>query len=233
MGDAERAGSPRAHGPMPTGGGVDPVYMPKRIVQVRSGSPKDDLIRGILEAAGHEVVEIADADDDSQQVGESDLVLVDLTTGESLFRLAKRLLGSAAENPEASPFGARVVLVPLSSLLSHRLGAGAQNGYVRVRELQIDLARYEASFGGRRVDLTPTEYRLLRHLALNAGKVVSAADLLKNAQDYSMEWSEQDAQEIVKVHIRHLRHKIEPNPQSPSYILNVRGFGYMLERRVL
>jgi DNA-binding response OmpR family regulator len=68
---------------------------------------------------------------------------------------------------------------------------------------------------------------MLYCLARNAGRVVPARTLLWEAQEYDAE--DREAQEIVKVHVRHLRHKLEPDPQSPRYLLNVRGVGYMLQ----
>jgi DNA-binding response OmpR family regulator len=64
-------------------------------------------------------------------------------------------------------------------------------------------------------------------LAKNAGQVVSPRSLLREAQDYDCD--DREAQDIIKVHIRHLRYKIEPDPDCPSYIVNVRGFGYRME----
>ena len=204
---------------------------PRRVVLVGTGSDKARVVRGLLQAAGYEIVEASDCAAARDIIGESDLVMADLTATPELAKLAEGLLGRAAADPESSPFGSLVLLVPPAALLAQRLGASPEPGRLRVRELEIDLARCEVLMRGRRVEMTPTEFRLLRHLALNAGKVVSAAELLRKAQDYLMEWSEQDAQEIVKVHIRHLRYKLELAPQAPTYIVNVRGFGYMLERR--
>jgi DNA-binding response OmpR family regulator len=77
--------------------------------------------------------------------------------------------------------------------------------------------------------LTPTEFKILAYLAKNAGKEVSPVEILRAVQDYT--YSDREAQEIVKVYIRRIRRKVEADPSEPSYIINVRGFGYMLERR--
>ena len=66
-------------------------------------------------------------------------------------------------------------------------------------------------------------------MAKGAGKVASPVEILRAVQDYT--YSDREAQEIVKVYIRRIRRKIEPSPSDPTYIINVRGFGYMLERR--
>jgi DNA-binding response OmpR family regulator len=100
---------------------------------------------------------------------------------------------------------------------------------LEVRDLEVDRERCEARLRGEPVPLTPTEFRILGCLARNLGRVVSARQLLQEAQGYPC--TEREAQQIVKVHIRHLRTKLEPPPGERSYIANVRGFGYLLERR--
>lgn len=77
--------------------------------------------------------------------------------------------------------------------------------------------------------VTPAEYRLLACLAKQLGKVVSSSEMIREMSGYSC--SEQEAQEIVKVHVSRLRSKLDRDPSMASYLLNVRGFGYLLERR--
>ena len=105
--------------------------------------------------------------------------------------------------------------------------AGASS--ISVRDLVLDFDRCQATRQNETIPLTPTEFKILAFLARNAGKVVSPVEILRAVQDYT--YSEREAQEIVKVYIRRIRRKVEFEPSEPSYILNVRGFGYMLERR--
>ncbi|MBI5947622.1 MAG: response regulator transcription factor [Chloroflexi bacterium] len=100
---------------------------------------------------------------------------------------------------------------------------------ITVRDLVLDFDRCQAIRENETIPLTPTEFKILAYLARNAGKVVSPVEILRAVQDYT--YSDREAQEIVKVYIRRIRRKIEMDPSEPSYILNVRGFGYMLERR--
>jgi DNA-binding response OmpR family regulator len=100
---------------------------------------------------------------------------------------------------------------------------------IEMRDMEVDRERCEARLRGEPVPLTPTEFRILNCLARNVGRVVSARQLLQEAQGYPC--TEREAQQIVKVHVRHLRTKLEPPPGERSYIANVRGFGYVLERR--
>lgn len=100
---------------------------------------------------------------------------------------------------------------------------------ITVRDLVLDFDRCQAVRDEETIPLTPTEFKILAYLAKNAGKVVSPVEILRAVQDYT--YSEREAQEIVKVYIRRIRRKVEFDPAEPSYIINVRGFGYMLERR--
>ncbi len=102
-------------------------------------------------------------------------------------------------------------------------------GTITVRDLSLDFDRCQASRDDQLLPLTPTEFKILAYLARNAGKVVSPVEMLRAVQDYT--YSEREAQEIVKVYIRRIRRKLEIDPSEPDYIVNVRGFGYMLERR--
>jgi DNA-binding response OmpR family regulator len=97
---------------------------------------------------------------------------------------------------------------------------------LKVGQLVIDLQKHMATLDGRPLNLTPVEFGTLTHLAREAGRVVTCSTLVKKVQGYDC--SEQEARTIMKTHIRHLRQKLEADPSSPEYILNVRGVGYML-----
>lgn len=102
---------------------------------------------------------------------------------------------------------------------------------ITVRDLALDFDRCQATRDDELIRLTPTEFKILAYLAKNASKVVSPVEILRAVQDYT--YSEREAQEIVKVYIRRIRRKVELDPADPNYIVNVRGFGYMLERRLI
>jgi two-component system OmpR family response regulator len=97
-----------------------------------------------------------------------------------------------------------------------------------VRDLVIDFETYQVTVADEPVQLTPTEFRLLAVLAQQCGRVVDPRALLSAVHQH--DYSERDAQNLVKVHIANLRRKLKDNSSNP-YILCVRGFGYMLERR--
>jgi len=98
-----------------------------------------------------------------------------------------------------------------------------------VRDLVIDFETYQVTVSGEVVQLTPTEFRLLAVLAQQTGRVVDPRALLSAVHQH--DYSERDAQNLVKVHIANLRRKLKDSNNSSPYILCVRGFGYMLERR--
>ena len=91
-------------------------------------------------------------------------------------------------------------------------------------QLVIDPASHLVTVGGQVVDLTPTEYKLLLYLACNAGQVVTYEQILDNVWGPGYEGSQTN----VKVFIRNLRRKIEPDPSRPRLLLTHRGVGYSL-----
>jgi DNA-binding response OmpR family regulator len=97
--------------------------------------------------------------------------------------------------------------------------------FLQARGIIIDLQKHIVTMNGNALDLTPTELRLLSILIANADQVMSCGELVYQVQNY--ETDEREARSIIRVYIRRLRKKIEPEPASPTYILNVRGAGYM------
>ncbi|MBN2003480.1 MAG: response regulator transcription factor [Anaerolineae bacterium] len=94
-----------------------------------------------------------------------------------------------------------------------------------VGDVKIDKAKHLVTYQGRPVDLTPTEFRLLECLVNHVDQVCTPQELVRCAQGYETDaWG---ARSIVRVHIRRLRRKLEPDAENPKYILNVRGIGYL------
>ncbi|WP_418790543.1 response regulator [Phosphitispora sp. TUW77] len=103
-----------------------------------------------------------------------------------------------------------------------------KNGQViHIEGLTIDSDRYEATINGRRLDLTPKEFELLRVLVLNKGRVLSRVLLLENIWRYDYIGDTR----TVDVHIRHLRQKLESDPANPVFIETVRGVGYKFKEK--
>ena len=91
-------------------------------------------------------------------------------------------------------------------------------------KLQLYSTRMEVVVDGQPVELTSTEHRLLHCLMLHNGQPVSVDQLLQDVWEYPPGVGDP---KLVHVHVGKLRAKIEPNPDSPRYILNVRGQGYL------
>jgi len=101
----------------------------------------------------------------------------------------------------------------------------ANDDVLTVGDVSVDKAKHLVTYAGDPVDLTPTEFKLLECLINRADQVCSPQELVKCAQGYETDaWG---ARSIVRVHIRRLRRKLEPSPENPKYILNVRGVGYV------
>ena len=92
--------------------------------------------------------------------------------------------------------------------------------------LKLDLHTRRVTIGKRVISLPPTAFDYLLVLARHAPNVVDYQTLVSEAQGYQAEARE--AQELVKWHIHHIRQAIEPDPQNPVFIINVRGSGYRL-----
>ena len=88
--------------------------------------------------------------------------------------------------------------------------------------LRLDFDRNEVWAGGKRVSLTPTEYRLLYHLASNPGRVMTFESLLTRVWG----WEYRDEDHYVRLYVSYLRQKLEPDPAHPRYILTEKGLGY-------
>ncbi|HSG18461.1 MAG TPA: response regulator transcription factor [Anaerolineae bacterium] len=88
--------------------------------------------------------------------------------------------------------------------------------------LSVDFNRHQVIVAGERIDLRPTEYRLLNHLIQNAGWVVPHETLLAKVWGYEY----RDETHYLRLYINYLRKKIEEDPSNPQHILTERGIGY-------
>jgi two-component system KDP operon response regulator KdpE len=122
------------------------------------------------------------------------------------------------------PFNYREVLSRIRAVLRrHYLPAPATVGLITVDDrLTIDFQKREVLINGERVNLRPTEYRLLYHLVQRAGFVVNHNDLL--ARVWGPEYH--DETHYLRLYVTYLRQKIERDPANPVYILTERGVGY-------
>jgi DNA-binding response OmpR family regulator len=134
-----------------------------------------------------------------------------------------------ADDYVTKPFELNILLARIKAVLRRTQRPvtdfpGAEKS-LTVGDLVIDPSAHSVTIKERPVDLAPREFELLYALALKAGRIVSAKDLL--ARVWGAEYQGQP--QVVYVHIRWLREKLEEIPSQPRRILTVRGVGYRLE----
>ena len=139
------------------------------------------------------------------------------------------VLDAGADDAVVARVDPAVFAARVRALMRRARPASRNGGTLAIRDLVLDLEKFQASLAGEIVALTPTEFRLLAVLAQQAGRVVDPRALLSAVHQH--DYGERDAQNLVKVHIANLRRKLNDSRSLNPYILCVRGFGYMLERR--
>ncbi len=153
----------------------------------------------------------------------SDLPVILLTAkGEERDKVQGLDLG--ADDYLTKPFGPAELLARVRAVLRRRTqGVERASAVLAVGDLTINLAQRRVLRQGQEVRLTPTEYKLLSELASNRGRVLLHGDLLSRVwgPDY------RDQVDYLWTYVRYLRHKIEPDPAQPRYILSEPGVGYL------
>jgi DNA-binding response OmpR family regulator len=142
---------------------------------------------------------------------------------------ADKVLGleMGADDYVTKPFSLRELLSRIRALLRRAYGELAATGgnQLYAADLVIDLDKAAVWRGDQRIDLTPTELRLLAYLARHPGQALSRAQLLDGVWGIA---ADIDSERTVNVHIRRLREKVELEPSKPRLILTVPGIGYRL-----
>lgn len=129
-----------------------------------------------------------------------------------------------ADDYITKPFNTRTLIARIRTIL-RRVNEEMPQERLSCGEITIDREKHEVFVRGGVVELTPTEYRLLELLMSRPGKVIARRQLLDGA------WGDfYGSGKTLDVHIRHLRKKIEEDPESPKCIMTVRGTGYKLAK---
>ena len=211
------------------------------------------LLRVTLEANGYRVFDAVNGQDGVAQAAQRrpdivllDLGLPDLEGVEVLQRLREwsrvpvvilsvrdreddkvAALDAGADDYVTKPFNSAELLARLRAALRHAQPQGA-DAIVSAGNLEVDLSKRVVRKSGQEVKLTPTEYSLLRLLVTHAGKVLTHRQLLTEV------WGDKAVAQThyLRVHIAHLREKVEDEPSQPKLIITEPAIGYRLVDRV-
>ena len=207
------------------------------------------LVAEALSEQGHDVESAATAMDGLQRTvkGAPDLVVLDLglpdLDGIELLRMIRavsevpiivvtaqgeddvvvKTLDAGADDYLTKPFSMEQLEARVRAVL-RRGSATGREGPIRVGELMLDAATREATLAGKRLDLSPKEFDLLRTLAARSGDVISKRELMAEV------WREPygGSERTVDVHLSWLRSKLGETAQEPRYLHTVRRVGIKL-----
>lgn len=211
------------------------------------------LVRSYLEQAGFQALTAADGEQALRVIRHDrpDLVVLDVMMpkrdGFELVRLLRadahlagipilmltarvedadklRGLDLGADDYLTKPFNPSEVVARARALLRRASGALRPSPIIEIRGLRMDMEQRQVSVAGRAVELTPTEFDLLRALMQHPNRAFTRGELIDAALGYMYEGFER----TIDSHIKNLRRKIEPDPGNPTYIETVFGVGYRL-----
>jgi DNA-binding response OmpR family regulator len=226
--------------------------MTRRILVVDDEAQIVRVLRGYLEQSGYVVLTAYDGREALRiaRQDKPDLVLLDLMlpglNGLDVIRALRRdsnvpvimltarveetdrLVGLelGADDYVTKPFSPREVVARVRAVLrrTHPEEPPAETELLSVGDLQLDTGRRTLTVGGRPVDLTHSEFEILRVLIAQPDRVFQRSQLLEAAQGEVYAGYER----TIDTHIKNLRRKIEKAPAQPEYILTVHGYGYKL-----
>ena len=210
-----------------------------------------DLLSASLRFAGHQVATAANGNEAINKIIDTppDLVLLDVMLPDiSGFGVTKKIRSLGIEVPilfltardetqdkitgltiggddyVTKPFSLDEIMARISAIM-RRSGKGSEGASnIAVGELQINEDAHEVSVNGTQVDLSPTEYQLLRYLATNPNRVLTKAQILDHVWEYDFNGE----MGIVESYVSYLRKKLDPLSSEPL-IVTKRGVGYMLK----
>jgi two-component system KDP operon response regulator KdpE len=152
---------------------------------------------------------------------ENSLPIVVLSSrGDEAGKVAALDLG--ADDYVTKPFGMEELFARMRAALRHQLQAQGERPVFQFGDLSVDLVRRIVKLGDKEVKLSPKEYDLLRLLVQHAGKVLTHKFLMQEL------WDEPTDPQYLRVYVRQLRQKIEPDPERPQHIMTEIGIGYRL-----
>jgi phosphate regulon transcriptional regulator PhoB len=225
-----------------------------RVLIVEDETALVELLRYNLEQAGFRVAVAYDGEEALRSVQEDvpDLILLDwmlpLMSGIEVCRQLRRQTSTAnlpiimltargeegdrvrgldagADDYVPKPFSPTELVARIRAVLRRTRGETDESAALRFEDLELDEDSHEVSRGGRSIDVSPTEFKLLRYLMLNPNRVLSKAQILDHVWDYDF----RGESGIVESYISYLRRKIDVDGVSPL-IHTKRGVGYVLRK---
>ncbi|MFD0847240.1 response regulator [Sphingosinicella xenopeptidilytica] len=221
-----------------------------RILVVEDDPHIRRLVRAALQRAGHAVSEAASAREGLSllDIEKPDAVLLDLglpdRDGIELIQIIRArsaagvivisaredtaekvaALDLGADDYLTKPFDTEELLARIRTVLRHRQSGEAGQTRIVIGDVEIDLTRRRILRAGTEVHVTPKEYDVLAALARHPDRVISHAQLLRNV------WGPAHEQRVdyLRIVVRNLRQKLEPDPAQPRLITNEPGVGYRL-----
>ena len=222
--------------------------MKPRILVVEDEPDAMDLIAFNLEAAGFKVLQAMDGTLAVRLAREKlpDLIVLDVmlpgTNGLEVCKILRRELSTSgipililtakaseidrvlglelgADDYVTKPFSPRELVLRIKKLLGRSRSEGDNAEIIRIGELCIDVPKHQVTAGGRLIDLTATEFKLITLLAQRAGRVQSRERLLEDVWNYEAAMTTR----TVDAHVRRLREKLG---RAARFVDTVRGVGY-------
>ena len=221
-----------------------------RILVVEDEAAIRDGLTDVLVYHGYRVDAVGDGRDGLKKAlsGQYDLILLDvMLPGRDGFEVCRELrragirtpilmltaraheaekvmgLELGADDYVTKPFSARELRARVKALL--RRTAPDTPDLLRFGDTEVDFGRCEVRRGGRAVDLSPLEFKLLVAFVRSRGRVLSRDQLIDAAWGHDVALNDR----VVDNHIVSLRRKIEPDPAHPRFLLNIRGMGYRFD----
>lgn len=225
-----------------------------RILVVDDDKQITRLVQSYLERAGFQVLTAYDGETALHAIRRErpDLVVLDLMlpnrdgweitrlvrSDESLAGLPIIMLTARIEDTDkivglelgaddyiAKPFNPHEVVARVRAVLRRATGAPVVSRVIQVGGLKMDVDRHEVTLNDKPIELTPTEFDLLKVLLEQRGHAFTRMELVEKGLGYNFEGMDR----TIDSHIKNLRRKIEPNPGQPTYIETVYGVGYRLK----
>jgi two-component system KDP operon response regulator KdpE len=222
--------------------------IPLKVLVVDDEPPIRKLLRMGLGTQGYETIDASNAKTALDMMSDKpDLVILDLglpdMQGLELLRQIRQrredvpivvlssrgdenakveALDLGADDYVTKPFGMEELLARIRAALRHQLHVQGERPVFKLGDLSVDLVRRIAKVHDETVKLSPKEYELLRIMIQHAGKELTHRFLLNHL------WATPIDPHYLRVYVRQLRQKIEPDPARPQYILTETGIGYRL-----